>query len=214
MEEYSLRTVSKVYSYCAKSPLMYSISNFFTFLGRERFLRKKAVEKLDLKEKDKILDLACGMGDNFGFLVKKIGKGKIIGLDYVKGMLKAARKKVHKKGWKNIRLVEKDAAKMHFKKDYFDGIISTIGVSSIPDHKKALKLAVKSLKKGRKMVILEGKCFEGAYGVFNPFLKCLWWSKSWDKNKNILKDVKKSLKNVTVEKFCGGSFYIISGTKG
>ena len=63
------------------------------------------------------------------------------------------------------------------------------------------------------MVILDGKIPSGFCKIFNPFIKSLRWSASWDQNKNIIADAKKLLKNVKVEEFLGGSFFILAGIK-
>lgn len=214
MKKYSLKDVRKAYSLCSASPVNYKIGTHVTFLGRDKFLRKKAVNNLNLKSDNKVLDLACGMGYNFDYLMNKIGgNGKIFGVDYIQGMLNAAKKRADKKGWGNIRLIRKDAAKLNFPENYFDGIISTIGISSIPNHKEALKRAITSLKNGKRIVILDGKLFSGIYKIFNPLLRFTRWSASWDKNKNIIVDAKKLLKGVVIEEFLGGSFFVLTGIK-
>ena len=73
MKAYSLKSVSRVYSYYGKSPALYKISNYMAFFGKEDFLRKKAVDILNLREGDKVLDLACGIGNNFSYLTNKVG---------------------------------------------------------------------------------------------------------------------------------------------
>ena len=214
MEKYSLKKVREVYSLVSASPVNYKIGAYVTFLGKENFLRKKAVNNLNLKLEDKVLDLACGMGYNFDYLRDKVGSnGVIYGVDYIHGMLNAAKKGIKKKGWDNIRLIEKDAAKINFSENYFDGIICTIGISSIPNHKEALKRAITSLKNGKRIVILDGKLFSGFYKIFNPLLRFTRWSASWDQNKDIITDVKKLLKKLVIEEYLGGSFFILTGIK-
>ena len=214
MGKYSLKNVRRVYSYFGKSPVFYKIGTYMTFLGREKFLREKAVNKLNLKSGDRVLDLACGIGYNFDYLINKIGnKGRIVAVDYIQEMLNAAKKRNNESGWGNISLIRNDAAKLNFPRNYFDGVISTIGISCIPNHKEALKKAIFSLKNKKRMVILDGKIPSGYYKIFNPFIKSVRWSASWDQNKNIIADAKKLLKNVKVEEFLGGSFFILTGIK-
>ena len=214
MKTYSLKNVSKIYSFYGKSPVLYKISNYMAFFGKEDFLRKKAVDMLNLREGGKVLDLACGMGGNFYYLLSKIGtEGIIMGVDYTEDMLNSAKKNVDKKCWKNVRLIKKDAAKLDFPKNYFDGVISTIGISAIHNHREALKRSVYSLKNGKRMVILDGKLFNGFYKILNPFMDCIRFSASWDKSKDIISDAKRFLKDVSAEEFLGGSIFILSGVK-
>ena len=214
MKPYSLKDARRVYSYCGKSPNMCRIANHLTFFCSENFLRKKAVDRLNLKAGDRVLELACGIGNNFGYLMEKVGsKGEITGVDYVDEMLNAAKKESIKKAYKNIVLIRKDAAKISFPRNYFDGVISTIGLSAIPDHEGALKRAVYSLKNGKRIVILDGKMFEGFYKILNPLMGWIRWSESWDSSKDIINDAKALLRDVEIEKFFGGSFYILTGIK-
>ena len=214
MEKYSLKDVREVYSLVSASPAIYKIGTYVTFLSRGNFLRKKAVNNLNLELENKVLDLACGMGQNFDYLMNKIGgNGKIFGVDYIQGMLNVAKKRIEKKGLGNVRLIRKDAAKINFPENYFDGIICTIGISSIPNHKEALKRAITSLKNRKRMVILDGKLFSGFYKIFNPLLRFTRVSASWDQNKDIITDAKKLLKDVVIEEYLGGSFFILTGIK-
>ena len=214
MEKYSLKDVREVYSLVSASPAIYKIGTYVTFLSRGNFLRKKAVNNLNLELENKVLDLACGMGQNFDYLMNKIGgNGKIFGVDYIQGMLNVAKKRIEKKGLGNVRLIRKDAAKINFPENYFDGIICTIGISSIPNHKEALKRAITSLKNGKRIVILDGKLFSGFYKIFNPLLRFTRGSASWDQNKDIITDAKKLLKKVVIEEYLGGSFFILTGIK-
>ena len=83
MEKYSLKDVREVYSLVSASPAIYKIGTYVTFLSRGNFLRKKAVNNLNLELENKILDLACGMGQNFDYLMNKIGgNGKIFGVEF------------------------------------------------------------------------------------------------------------------------------------
>ena len=209
-----MKKVREVYSLVSASPAIYKIGTYVTFLSRGNFLRKKAVNNLNLELENKVLDLACGMGQNFDYLMNKIGgNGKIFGVDYIQGMLNVAKKRIEKKGLGNVRLIRKDAAKINFPENYFDGIICTIGISSIPNHKEALKRAITSLKNGKRIVILDGKLFSGFYKIFNPLLRFTRWSASWDQNKDIITDVKKLLKKLVIEEYLGGSFFILTGIK-
>ena len=214
MKNYSLDGVEKMYSYYGKSPIFYKISSFIIFFGAESFLRKRTVKNLELKSGDVVLDVACGMGGNFDYLLKKIGnKGKIFAVDYSSEMIMSATKLAARKGYTNIKLIKMDVAKLDFPSDCFDGIISTIGFSSIPDYKEALDITIKSLKKGKRIAILDAGLFRGHFKIFNPLIKILRWPTRWDKEKEFLKIVKSLSREVRIEYFLGGSFYLITGIK-
>jgi len=207
---YTLKNVEESYSYYAKSPLIYNFFSTISLLNP----RKKAINKLNLKPGYKVLDIACGTGLNFKLIERLIGKkGEITAIDYTEDMLKIAKKLIKKKSYNNIKLIRADAANIKLPKNSFDAIISTLGFSSIPTHKAALKNAVTSLKKGKKLVMLEGKLFN--LKPLNLIMPLLRWNKSWDKNKNIIKDVRELFpdKEIKIEEYNLGSNFILELTK-
>jgi len=195
---YSLKQVEEVYS------------NYTTLPFSLFFLRKKAINKLDLKPGQKVLDVACGSGSNFKHIEQQIGKkGHILAIDYTENMIKKAKKHAKKNHWHNIEFLQKDLAKADLPCDHFDGIISTIGFCSIPDHKNALKNTLWSLKKRGKLVMLEGKPFN--LKPLNLLMPLIRWNKSWDKDKPLIEDTKELFPNkpITIEEYKLGSNFIL-----
>ncbi len=210
-EKYSLETVKEVYSYWGKSLFAYKAG--VPFFGYESHLRKKAIEALELKKGDAVLDLACGPGIMFSRIEKKIGcEGKLIGIDYVEEMIDQCKKLVKRKKWKNVTLIREDAAKMKLKPSSIDAIISVIGLSAIPEHKKAIKKCCAFLKKGGRMVILDGKDFKHQFRFLNPLLKLIRWSKSYEQ-KDLIKDIKKVFGHIQVKEHVLGSIFIAVAVK-
>jgi demethylmenaquinone methyltransferase/2-methoxy-6-polyprenyl-1,4-benzoquinol methylase len=210
-KEYSLQTVEKVYSYWGKSLLSYKLG--VSFFGYDSCLRKKAVEMLNLKKGDVILDLGCGPGIMFRYLEEKIGEqGRLIGNDYVDEMITQCKRIIRKKKWKNITLIKEDAAKLKLKKNSLDAIISVIGLSAIPEHKQALKNCYSALKKGGRLVVLDGKDFRREFEFLNPLLKLFRWSKSYEK-KDLITDIKKVFGNINVKEYLLGSTFIVMAIK-
>src|SRR3989338_1919882 len=72
------------------------IANISVLIGhRINLYRKKAVDSLNLKEGDVVVDLACGTGLNFPYLQRAVGhKGRIVGVDITDAMLEQARRKI------------------------------------------------------------------------------------------------------------------------
>ncbi len=81
----------------------------FTFNSEDR-LAKQAIEMLDLKPGESVLEIGCGTGANLNRIAQKISPtGLIFGLDLSDGMLGRARKKATSKSTGNIiRLVQGD----------------------------------------------------------------------------------------------------------
>ncbi len=210
----SLENAQGVYSFWGKRPSWYQLACLVTFLGREEELRKRAVEKLRLKPGDTVLDLACGTGLNFPYLQEAVGeKGKIVGFDYSKEMLNAARGRVENKGWRNVELIQGDAAELSLEYQV-DGFLSTLGISAIPRHRKALEKAVGVLRSEGRVAVLDAQPFKGFWGLFNLLIKPVYrYGSNWDYTKDIKRDLEKLLETLEVEEFNGGTMYLATGTK-
>jgi SAM-dependent methyltransferase len=87
-------------------------------------LRKRAVDRLNLRLGDRALEVGCGTGRNFSFLRDAVGpEGRICGVDLSEGMLRKARKLCHRRQWTNFVLIEADAAE-YVSQELFDGALS------------------------------------------------------------------------------------------
>jgi ubiquinone/menaquinone biosynthesis C-methylase UbiE len=133
-------------------------ANLYYLLGfREAAYRKRAVEALDLKPGDTVVEIGCGTGLNFPLLQDAVGpEGKIIGVDLTDAMLEQARKQIEKKGWSNVELVLSDAALYEFPQNA-DGILSTFALTLVPEFDKVVKNGCGALKPGKRWVILDFK---------------------------------------------------------
>jgi len=135
-----LKKVKKMYSFWGRFPSLYSAQDIITFLGRAKTIRSLAVKKMGLKRGDKTLEVACGSGRNFPYLVDAIGKdGFILGFDYSQEMLDASKQLSKQNEWSNIKLIQGDATQLKITEKNFDGVVSILGISAIPDWEKALE---------------------------------------------------------------------------
>lgn len=117
--------------------------------------RRQAVTLLNLKLGDTVVDIGCGTGLNFVPLQEAVGpEGKIIGIDLTDAMLDQARRRTAEHGWKNIELVQSDAAQYTFP-EQVDGIISAFALSFIPDITLIIEKGCKALFPGGKWVVLD-----------------------------------------------------------
>jgi ubiquinone/menaquinone biosynthesis C-methylase UbiE len=72
-----------------------------------RGARNRAVEALELRPGQSVIDVACGTGLAFPQLEGRIGpSGRIIGVDVSPEMLAQAKARIARNGWRNVRLVE------------------------------------------------------------------------------------------------------------
>jgi len=210
-----LENVKKVYSFWGRFPSIYSAQDTITFLGRAKAIRGGAVKKIGLEKGGKVLEVACGSGRNFPYLVEAADKdGFILGFDYSQEMLGAAKRLCERNGWNNIKLIQGDAAQLEIKEDNFDGVISVLGISAIPDWEKALNRCYDVLRSGGKIVVCDARLFSGFLKFLNPPVKAIY-SKfaAWDPSKNIPEKMKEIFGNVEVENINLGTFFIAVSVK-
>lgn len=211
----SLENVRNVYSFWGRFPALYSAQDVVTFLGRAKTIRDGAAKKLGLKNGNKVMEVACGSGRNFPYLVEAAGNnGRIIGFDYSQKMLNAAQQRCKRNGWHNVKLVQGDAAQLKINENNFDGVISVLGISAVPDWRRALQRCHDVLRPGGKLVVCDARLFTGTLKILNPLVKIIY-SKfaAWDPSKNIPEKMKEIFGNVEVENFNLGTFFIAVSMK-
>ena len=131
--------------------------------------RKQAIESLHLEAGDTVVDIGCGTGANFPVLQEIVGhKGKIISADFTDAMLAKARGRVDTKGWRNVELVQRDAALYRFP-DNVDGIISTFAIIYVPEFDDVIRNGSRSLVAGGRLVGLDFKLPNGWMSHIAPY---------------------------------------------
>lgn len=115
----------------------------FLFYGR---WRGEALSNLS----GKVLEVGVGTGRNLKYYSLRCS---VIGIDISEGMLEKAREKA--KSMKNITLLLMDAEHLEFPDNYFDYVVSTFVLGSVPDPVKALKEMRRVLKPSGELIALE-----------------------------------------------------------
>ena len=176
--------------------------------------RKHALEALRPNPGDTVLDLACGTGLNFQHIIEWIGpKGRIVGVDFTRPMLKRAQRKVDRHRWDNVTLVEGDATNLPLAADSCDAVLCSYAMAIIPDYRRAVAEAVRVLKPGGRLVLLEPKRGSALWArAVTPLVALSGVGvvhldrKAWEELPAFLGDVSRS-------EHMGGLVYIASGTK-
>ena len=135
----------------------YDALNHVLSLSIYKSWRRKALRKIvDAGENPDILDVACGTGDFSIAIAKAIGKGHIIGVDISKEMLEVMRQKVLKNKLESI-ITEQidDGADLSFASGSFDRVVNAFGIRNFEDRDLGLREALRVLKPGGRLVILE-----------------------------------------------------------
>ncbi len=194
--------------------------DFTTILYRLIGLRMKAyrslaIKKLALQRGNCVIELGCGTGLIFPFLMEQIGpEGRVIGIDLTPGMLDIARERVDRSGWKNVELVRSDIAAYDFPEG-INGVLATGLLGYIPEYDRVIKAAFQSLVPGGHLSILDGKQPEnlppwlfkivlklgGPFGYTPEYFNVRPWE-----------SVERYFKETSFETRYGGMIYILSGT--
>ncbi|RMD58239.1 methyltransferase domain-containing protein, partial [Candidatus Woesearchaeota archaeon] len=95
------------------------------------FDRKKVIEALEIKPKDKILEIGVGTGLNLPHYPQNC---TVYGIDFSKSMLERAREK---KAKAKIKLLKADARSLEFQNSFFDKAIMTYTLRVSPQPKNS-----------------------------------------------------------------------------
>lgn len=191
-----------------------SMSHFF---GR---LKKKAFEASSLKKGDSVLVFCCGTGLDFPYIQSRIGTGgSIIGIDFSSQMLEKAAKLVERYDWENIELIQDDVTNLKNNYEFkFDAGICTLGLSIIPNFKKAYDNLLSNIKENGELIIGDMKLATGWQARFNPltifFAKRFGGTLEGHKNSlEIISKMNQELTGVKFRDFFMGAYYICIGRK-
>jgi len=133
-------------------------ANLYYLIGfREWAYRKRAVAALNLSPGDTVVEVGCGTGLNFPLLQEAVGpSGKIIGVDLTDAMLEQARQRITEHGWRNVELIQCDAAQYMFPESV-DGLLSTFALSLVPEPDRVIESGAAALNPGKRWVVLDLK---------------------------------------------------------
>lgn len=86
-------------------------------------VRRRAVERLGLRDGDHALDMGCGTGASFGALRSIVGAtGRVTGIELSEEMAASARRRIEDSAWENVEILVGDAATVTLPSDV-DGIL-------------------------------------------------------------------------------------------
>lgn len=192
-------------------------ANLYYLIGfREWAYRKMAVQALNLRQGDTVVEIGCGTGLNFSLLQQAVGPtGKIIGVDLTDAMLAQAKRRVEAHSWSNIELVQSDAASYEFPHD-LDGILSTFALTLVSEFDTVIQNGCAALAHGKRWVVLDFKLpsnrlsWLAPLGVFvtRPFAVSIELAARhpWE-------SINRYMKNTSFRELYGGFSYISVGER-
>ncbi len=142
--------------------------------------RLVGMDLLRLGPGDAVLDVGCGTGLNFPLLRERVGPaGLVVGVDASAGMLRTARRRVHRAGWDNVVLLQSDAAvldpaavrRLTGDGSGVDAVVATYALSVMSGWEQAWRQALACAAPGAHVVLVELGLPTGRAGVLSPLAR-------------------------------------------
>lgn len=206
--------IRAMYDKAAKIPIFWYFDALFSRTTENSIYRKKAIASLRLGASSVVLDAACGTGLNFKILESYLGRnGRLIGVDLSPGVLDAAERKIRKRNWKNIELVNASIS------DYmpgilFDAVLCTFALTIVPDYKAAIDKMFDLLKpQGRFAMIGMRDSSHMPYKLANPIWEWTCGLTGIELQRDVLAYIESKCNDFDYEECFGGFYYILCVSK-
>lgn len=135
----------------------YDLMNDLMSMGIHRAWKRFAIEQMQLRPGQQVLDVAGGTGDLTKRIARRIGQtGKVVLSDINSSMLEAGRDRLVDEGIVgNVEIVQANAENLPFPDNSFDRIIIGFGLRNVTHKDQALASMYRVLKPGGQLLILE-----------------------------------------------------------
>jgi S-adenosylmethionine-diacylgycerolhomoserine-N-methlytransferase len=159
---------------------MYRMQRYFYDLTRKYYLlgRDQLLDDMNVQPGERVLEAGCGTARNIIILAKRHQDTRFYGLDASTAMLETAQAKVDGSRVRNIELRTALADDFTFDDTFnltekFDKIFFSYSISMIPPWRESIENALKNLKPGGELFIVDFYDSRDLPGPFSSFLK--WW---------------------------------------
>src|SRR6266496_4454857 len=126
-------------------------------------VRQKAVELLHLKAGDRVLDVGCGPGGSFPYLVHAVGQsGQVVGVEISPEISINAKRRIAKNGWRNVQVIEAAAHDVHLTGP-FDGLLM-FAAADVYASEEALENIFPHLRENARVARIRSETFEQRIG--------------------------------------------------
>src|SRR2546426_4395663 len=113
--------------------------------------RVDAIRRMAIRPGDRVLEVGVGTGINAALYPRDCS---VTGVDLSSPMLEKARERIARKGVRNVRLLQMDAANLKFADDSFDIVYAPYVISVVPDPVAVAREMRRVCRPGGRIVIL------------------------------------------------------------
>ena len=151
-EELKQKKVAEVFSSVAQK---YDVMNDIMSFGLHRVWKHFTIQISDVREGDRVLDVAGGTADLSLAFARKVGRsGQVWLTDINHAMLSRGRDRMVDKGFA-MPIAQCNAEKLPFPDDWFDCVTVAFGLRNMTHKDQALAEMCRVLKPGGKLLVLE-----------------------------------------------------------
>ena len=112
------------------------------------------VERMDIAEGAKVLDVAVGRGANLFPAAEKVGlRGQVIGIDLAENMVQETKAEIERRSIQNATVLQMDAEHLTFDPASFDDVLCGFAIFLFPHLQQALAEFFRVLRTGGKLGI-------------------------------------------------------------
>ena len=113
--------------------------------------RLQAIQRMNIQPGERVLEVGVGTGINLSLYPKQ---AMVTGIDFSVSMLEKARDRVARKGLRNMRLLQMDAADLKFSDDSFDIVYAPYLISVVPDPVRVAREMRRVCRPGGRIIFL------------------------------------------------------------
>jgi len=158
------------------------------------------LEKIRFRPNIIALDVGCGTGFPLLELSQRFGSScRFYGIDCWERAVKRIKRKIETYGLKNVSVVHGDAADMPFENDYFDLVVSNLGINNFIDFEKVLNELYRVTKPGGRLAFTTNPpgTMNEFYEIFETVLLKLNLHDETNRLRSHISQSRKSLTEIT-----------------